>query len=47
MRIRLTLICQVAEAVYSFCTEVPHLCLLQYIFDEDEHEVLVLPHGKN
>ena len=39
---RLTLICQVAEAVSSFCTEVPHLCLVQYIFDEEEHNVLVL-----
>lgn len=43
----MTLICQVAEAVYSLFTEVPHLCLVQYIFDEEEHEVLVLPHGNN
>ena len=42
-----TSICQVAEAIFSFFTEVPHLCLVQYIFDEEEHEVLVLPHGNN
>lgn len=30
-----------------FVSEIPHLCLVQYLFDGTEHEAGVLPHGNS